>query len=93
LGFLLDPSDDPLVYFKKLDAAKNLIGSQHLMIVNEQCLWGKAGVEPMLELIAEILKANYERSDIANIFSAAFLRVLRDVREDKSSNIYPYIPF
>lgn len=93
LGLLLGKGDDPLSYFKKLDEAKSLMGSEHLMMVNEQCLWGKAGVEQMLGVITEMLKAKYKRSDMANIFSASFLRVLRRVRGEEGSGIYPYIPF
>jgi len=93
LGLLLSKEDDPLGYFKKLDEAKNLIGSEHLMIVNQQSFWDKAGIEQMLGLITEILKAKYERSDMANIFSGSFLRVLRSAKGEEGSGIYPYIPF
>jgi len=93
LGLLLSKEDDPIGYIKKLDEAKNLIGSEHLMIVNQQSFWDKAGIEQMLGLITEILKAKYERSDMANIFSGSFLRVLRSAKGEEGSGIYPYIPF
>jgi len=93
IGLILSQDDEPADYFEKLDEAKKSLGTEHLMIVNEQCLWGKAGKEQMLKVISEILKANYERSDISNIFSGTFLRVLNKVRGEGRSRPFAYIPF
>jgi len=93
IGLILSQDDEPAAYFEKLDEAKKSLGTEYLMIVNEQCLWGKAGKEHMLKVISEILKAKYERSDISNIFSGTFLRILDKVRGEESSRPSPHIPF
>ena len=65
LGLILGADEEPVAYFKKLEKAKNALGSQYLMIVNENCLWGNAGKDQMLNVISEMLKAKYERMDFS----------------------------
>jgi hypothetical protein len=93
LGLVWSGEDDPVAYFNKLDEFKKAVGTEYLMMVNEPCLWGKAGKDPMLKVITEIIKAKYERTDRSNIFSSTFLRVLREARGEGSSQVVPYIPF
>lgn len=77
-------SEEPAVYFNKLDEAKKAVGSEHLMMVNGPCLWESEGKDQMLKIISEIIKAKYERSDLSNIFSSTFLRALRTARGDSN---------
>ncbi|MCK4263649.1 MAG: hypothetical protein KAX27_01780, partial [Candidatus Aminicenantes bacterium] len=84
---------DPAAYFKKMDKVKKAIGTQYLMMVNEQCLWGNSGKNQMLNVISEIIKAEYERSDLSNIFSSTFLRVLNKARGDGSQQMMRFRPF
>jgi microsomal dipeptidase-like Zn-dependent dipeptidase len=93
LGLVWSGEDDLIAYFKKLDEFKKAVGTEYLMMVNEPCLWGKAGKDPMLKVITEIIKAKYERTDRSNIFSSTFLRVLREARGEGPSQVVPYIPF
>jgi len=93
IGLILGADEDPASYFKKLDEAKEAIGTEHLMIVNQQCLWGKGGKSQMLKVISEVVKAEYERSDFSNIFSATFLRVLSKTRGEEASRPFAFIPF
>jgi len=93
LGLLLQIEDSPEDYFKKLDAVKQSIGTQHLMIVNDVCLWGDTGKELMLKTISEILKAKYERFDLSNIFSSTFLRVLDKARGETPQQRFAFMPF
>jgi hypothetical protein len=77
LGLILGADEDPAAYFKKLNDAKEAIGSRYLMIVNENCLWGTAGKDQMLKVISEMLKEKYERMDFFYLFSSTFTSVLR----------------
>jgi hypothetical protein len=76
LGLIIGAEEDAGAYFKKLDQAKEAIGSQYLMIVNENCLWGKAGKDQMLNVISEMLKAKYGRMDFSYLLQN-LVRVLR----------------
>ncbi len=76
LGLILGADEDPGAYLKKLDQAKEAIGSQYLMIVNENCLWGKAGKDQMLNVVSEMLKAKYEGTDFSNLLQN-LVRALR----------------
>jgi len=82
LGLILGADEEPAAYVRKLDEAKEAIGTSCLMIVNENCLWGTAGKEQMLKVISEMLKEEekYERGDFSNLFSSTLLRVLRMAR-------------
>jgi len=92
-GLLLGSEEDPAFYFKKLDDVKKAIGTKYLMMVNESCLWEGAGKDQMLKVIAEIIKAKYERSDISNLFSSTFLRVLGKARGEDRSQVFRFMPF
>lgn len=93
IGLILTVDADPTAYFKKMDKVKKAIGTQYLMMVNEQCLWGNSGKNQMLNVISEIIKAEYERSDLSNIFSSTFLRVLNKARGDSSQQMMRFRPF
>ncbi|NIO48201.1 MAG: M28 family peptidase [Candidatus Aminicenantes bacterium] len=92
-GLVWSSGVDPVAYFNKLDEFKKAVGTEYLMMVNEPCLWGKAGKDPMLKLITEIIKAKYERTDRSNIYSSTFLRVLSKARGEEFIRVAPYIPF
>jgi len=77
LGLILGADEDPVAYIKKLNDAKEAIGSRYLMVVNENCLWGSAGKDQMLKVISEMLKEKYERMDFSYLFTSTFLGVLR----------------
>jgi microsomal dipeptidase-like Zn-dependent dipeptidase len=93
LGLILTQGEDPSSYFKKIDEVKSAIGTDYLMIVNQQCLWGKEGKEQLLRVISEIIKAGYKRPDVPNIFSSAFLRVLEKTKGKKDSPVFVHPPF
>ena len=92
-GLVWSGEDDPVAYFNKLDEFKKAVGTEYLMMVNEPCLWGKAGKDPMLKVITEIIKAKYDRTDRSNIYSSTFLRVLGKARGEGSSQVVAYMPF
>jgi len=56
------------------------VGTQHLLILNEQCLWKEEGRDQIMDVVALMLKAEYGRGDFANVFSSTFLRILDQVR-------------
>lgn len=93
LGLILGSKEDPVAYFKKLDEAKEAIGNQNLMVVNELCLWGSSGKNQMLKVISEMIKAKYERMDFSYIFSSTFMRVLRKARGEQTSSTMAFRPF
>ena len=92
LGLVLGPETDPAAYFEKLEAAKKELGSRHLMLVNDVCYWGDDGQSLLLDVIAKMLKAKYESSDLRNIFSQTFIRVIQAVRGD-TGQMMMYRPF
>jgi len=92
-GLVWSNDVDPVAYFNKLDEFKKAVGTEYLMMINEPCLWGKAGKDQMLKVITEIIKAKYDRTDRSNIYSSTFLRVLSKARGEESSQVVPYMPF
>lgn len=84
LGLTISRDEDPGAYFKKLDEAKKALGADNLMVVNELCLWGKAGQEQMMKVISEMLKAKYESLDMTPLFSGVLLRILTRVRGEEA---------
>lgn len=76
IGLLVATDANLAEYFKQLDKAKETLGSKHLMIANEICLWHKPGKNQMVNLTAEVVKAKYDRSDFQNIYSGTFFRIL-----------------
>jgi hypothetical protein len=93
IGLVLGKDEDPAAYFKKLDAAKKVVGAENLSIVTENCLWGKPGREQMFGLIGELLKAKYESEDLANLFSGAFMSVLERARTTDAARPSGFMPF
>jgi microsomal dipeptidase-like Zn-dependent dipeptidase len=81
LGLIMAKEEKAETYFKRLDRAKSALGSDHLIVINEECLWGISGKEQMFELISELLKARYDRLDIIKILSDTFQRVLEETRK------------
>jgi microsomal dipeptidase-like Zn-dependent dipeptidase len=92
-GLVWSNDVDPVAYFNKLDEFKKAVGTEYLMMVNEPCLWEKAGKDQMLKVITEIIKAKYDRTDRSNIYSSTFLRVLGKARGEGSSSGAPSMPF
>jgi hypothetical protein len=82
IGLILGSEEDPIAYFKKMDEIKKSIGTEYLMMVNQDCLWESRGKKQMIQVISEIIKANYDRSDVSNVFSSTFLRVLDKARSE-----------
>lgn len=80
VGLILMKDADVAAYFERLDKIKEAIGAQYAMIVNENCIWKEAGKGQMLDLISEIVKADYGRYDFSNVISGTFLRVITAVR-------------
>ena len=68
-------------YFQKVETLKESIGTKYVMIVNEDCVRQEQGKLAMLDVVAKVAEAGYERDDFANIFSGTFLRVLDDARD------------
>jgi hypothetical protein len=93
LGLILSQGEDPSSYFKKIDEVKEAIGTDYLMMVNEQCLWGNKGQEQLLNVISEIIKAEYRIPDVPNIFTFTFLGVLDKARGEKVPQTFAYRPF
>jgi len=93
LGLILGKEEDPAAYFKRLDEAKKAIGTEHLMMVNEPCLWGGDGKKQMLKVISEMIKEKYERMDFSNLFSSTFFRVLNKARGEEASRTFAFRPF
>ena len=79
-GLIMTGEESSGSYFQKLDKAMEMIGPEHLSVINEGCLWGEEGKEQMFGLISEVLNANYGRVGIMKIFSSTFLRVLDEAR-------------
>ena len=80
VGLALNKGEDPLAYFKRLEAAKKIGGTETLMFVNEECLWKDAGKTQVLKVISEMLKAKYPASDMTNLFSGTLFRMLNKVK-------------
>jgi len=93
IGLVLGKEEEAASYFRKLDEAKKVAGTEYLSIVTENCLWSNAGKEQMIKLIDELLKAKYESDDLANLFSATFMRVLSKVRPEEAVRPAAFMPF
>lgn len=68
-------------YMRKVGQLKEFIGTKCVMIVSEDCVRQEEGKLAMLDVVAEVANAEYERDDFANIFSGTFLRVLDEARD------------
>ncbi len=80
VGLILGADEDAASYVNKVKAVKEAIGTQYVMMVNEQCLWGSPGKTQMLDMISELLKVELGRGGLPNIFSGTFFRVLNSAR-------------
>ena len=76
VGLLTAEREGAAAYVKRLDEAKQALGSEYVAIVNREDLWEKAGRDEMLGVIGELLKLNYEPGDLANLFSGSLQRAL-----------------
>jgi hypothetical protein len=81
VGLLLTADTGGAAYFQKMDEVKEAIGSNHLMIVNIPCVRHDAGKTAMLDVVAEMVKAECERDDFSNPISNTFLRILDEARD------------
>lgn len=77
LGLIYATKEGASDYFKKLESLKKKLGFERVAIVSEGCLHEKRYQEKMKDLIAEMLKAKYERNDMRNLFSESLMRLLR----------------
>jgi len=93
VGLVLGKDEDPVSYFKKLDAAKKEVGTEPLLIMNEECLRKEPSKARMLGVISEMLKAKYSAADMTNLFSGTFFRVLDKVRAEPPQPAPPLRPF
>jgi hypothetical protein len=93
LGLRPAAEEDAISFFKRLDEAKKILGSKYLAVAGSRCLWETPGREEMFGVISEVLKAKYGTEDMANLFSATFLRVLSAARGEEPPRPYAYIPF
>jgi len=57
------------------------------------CFWGEKGQTLLQDVIAKLIKAKYESSDLRNLFSQTFIRVVRQVRGQEGSTMTMYRPF
>jgi hypothetical protein len=81
LGFVLLPDRTPEQDFAMLDAVKEAVGTDHIMLVNQECLWKDAGADSVIDVIPYFIKADYDRRDLGGMFTQTFFRVLNQVRE------------
>ena len=93
LGFFLGKDEDAGAYFKKLDEAKKVVGTETLSIVTENCLWGNVGKKQMIDLVGEMLRAKYENEDLANLFSGTFMKTLEKTRAAEAAGSTGFMPF
>ena len=77
IGLVLGKEELAASYAARVQAASRRIGAEYISIVSERCLWGKAGREQMLGVIAGLLGEKLEPAEMTKLFSASFLRVLR----------------
>ena len=80
IGLIMGMHENVGSYFRKLDEAKRMIGTRCLAIVVEESLWSEAGKKQAIKLIGEMLKAGYEKEDMASLFSGSFLRAVEKVK-------------
>jgi len=93
VGLALKKGENPMAYFKRLEAAKKIGGTETLMFVNEECLWKDASKTQVLNVISEMLKAKYPASDMTNLFSGTLFRMLNKVKVEEAMSAPPGRPF
>jgi len=77
IGLMLTQDSNPSEFLDTLEEAVKTLGSENVVIVNEFCLWKDEGKNKMLGIIAGMIKAEYDRGDISDLFSGTFLRLLQ----------------
>jgi len=77
LGLVFEKGEDPADYFKRMNGLRKKIDAKHLMLVNETCLWSEQGKDQFLGLISLVLGEEDKKSDHYNIFTGAFIRLLK----------------
>ncbi|MCX7973731.1 MAG: M20/M25/M40 family metallo-hydrolase [Candidatus Aminicenantes bacterium] len=77
LGLVATPNLAPSDYVQKLLEIRKIIGSDNLFVVNNLCLWEKAGHDWLFQIVAELIKAKIESGELGNLLSGNFLRLLR----------------
>jgi hypothetical protein len=80
VGLIIAKGEDAAAYFKKLEEAKTVAGTESLLIVNEECLCKEPARAQILKVISEMLKAKYSANDMTNLFSGTFFRLLDKVK-------------
>jgi microsomal dipeptidase-like Zn-dependent dipeptidase len=65
-------------FFERLAAIKDFLGSEHVIIINQDSILEADQKAGLLRIMARILTSGYPWSDILNFFSGTFLRVLGD---------------
>lgn len=80
LGLKIAQEESIAAYFKKLDQCIEILGSKHLAIVNDQCLWSEEGKQQILDLLSEMFRTEYDRIEIMDVFSSSFLGILDRIR-------------
>lgn len=80
LGLTLLPDRSPEQDFAMLDAVKEAVGAEHVMLVNQDCLWSQKGADSVLDVIPYFIDAEYDRRALSLIFSQAFFQILDRVR-------------
>lgn len=93
LGLILSLDAEPSSIFQKLEKAKEVLGADHLLMVNEYCLWKKEGKAHMKKVISHMIDADYERSEMRDLFSSTFLNLLQKMESEgnsSSSFVHPF---
>lgn len=85
LGLILGREEDPASYVRKIETAKEAVGTEYLSIVAENCLWENSGKGQMIRVTSELLKAKFENEALADLFSETFMRTLSRARQEDSS--------
>ena len=77
---LIWSNEEPAAYVKKLTDLKEALGTRSIVFVNEACLWGQPTKEALLKVFAEIARADFDRSELMNIFSGNLMRIIDEAR-------------
>ncbi len=73
---LIYKGEKPSSYLKKLNKLKEKLGFEHVCIVNSESLHQDRVQQLYLDLIAEMLKAKYDRNDLRWLFYSSFWTAL-----------------
>ncbi len=84
-GLIIAQDIDPAILVQKLLEVRKQVGSNNLFLVNEPCLWGQAGQALWIKIIGELLKAKIESSELGNLLSGNFLRLLSQAHGESAA--------